>query len=191
MTDRLDRLETRVDLLQTTQNQIREALVEHREGIAKLAKLVPAVGTLAQELGELVHYSGLPTTRTLQAGREPGQPGTMAHEIVEVQVALEEVTVQFAALDARLRVIVEAGKASEPWSPSKLQRKIDQAQEAAIATMRATQEAARARAGLDQGEEPTAGEEGQEVPLPRVNGARPTLDLSAFVPPTKDENQDG
>lgn len=147
-----------------------QELQAHREGLNQLGQVVPILNALGQELAELVSVSGLPTSRALAAGFEPGGRETAAGQIVLVQETLEAFTVQLAAFDATLQVMLRAGKSREAWSPSRLDREIKQAQAAAVARVQAL--AARPQ-------------EEVEV-VPRKNGV--ALDLSAL---TTDENADG
>lgn len=167
MSQRIEALEHCLDVLTAALNEQGQALASHRDGIAQLAKLVPAVQALAEDLAALVEVSGLPTPRSLAAGHQPGGPSTMAGQIVGIQTSIEEIAVYTAAMDAKIRVMLAAGSSKEPWSPSRLAREVDQAQTAAIANVRKAQEAAR-RAAF--------GPEPELPPLPSLNG-RPVLEV--------------
>ena len=169
---RLDTLEHRLDIMARDLDDTRNALGSHQDAIGKLAQLVPAIQTLASELGHLIHVTGVPTPETLAAGRLPGGPETLAGQVIKIQASLEEIAALFAKQDAKIRVMIEAGKSPQAWSPSRLQRELEAAQAAAVASVRQAQEAAR------QQVEHLMSQVGTERPPVRLNGVPVELALT-------------
>ena len=106
------------------------------QGLEALDRLVQSFG---EELTALVFMIGLPTQRTLAAGLAPGAPDSLVGQMLGGQQAQAELHALVAGMDARLRVIIRAGKSQEQWSPSRLQRELDDAHAAAVENVRQAQ----------------------------------------------------